>query len=162
MNHKHATQQPYRARRIVERTELVRSLAETLLWDATKPVGQEGVPEEKWEEVLRGPCKGDMTIIRAVCEYERYLRSDSSTPFTFEQCVPPEEYLYFVFGFFRSDSWPLDLLWNIEASDWYPEEMWKQLLDVREDLEANFKQRLMDHARELKSVKQTGRYHYRV
>lgn len=52
------------------RSALIRQLSE-LLWDQSKPDGEEAVPEDQWEAILTGPCKGDTQLIAEVSLFER-------------------------------------------------------------------------------------------
>src|SRR4051794_6079817 len=112
MPHKNTHNQTNRERRNKERSELVKKLSE-LLWDKTKPEGEEAVPEYRWEAVLNGPCNGDPKLIADVCAYERYLRDDSDPGEVIELHVPPEFYLPFVFDFLGQKQSRLNLLWDI-------------------------------------------------
>src|SRR4051812_46569231 len=116
MTHKHNAKQTSRAIIHKMRSALIGQLAE-LLWDQTKPNGEEAVPEDQWEAILTGPCNGDTVLMAEVCEFERNLRTSMEShdePVVHEVTVPASMYLYFVFGFFKVRSYPLHLLWNIE------------------------------------------------
>lgn len=157
MSHQHTPNQPNRARRDKERSELVKQLAE-LLWDATKPEGEEGLPEDQWEVVLTGPCNGNKQLIADVCAYERYLRSDTDPGEKIEIRVSPEHYLVWLFQFFTDKKWPISLLWDIPTSEWYPEELWDQILEQWTEGSQEQKDRLKKQARKLKRVRETGRW----
>ena len=159
MTHKHTPNQTTKVRRSNDRAKLVTELS-ALLWDESKSAGEEGVPEHQWEAVLSGPCNGDTQLIAEVCQYERYLRSDSKEPLTLEVSVPAETYLHFLFGFFTLKTWPLHLLWKIEQSEWADEDDWDKLLEVWTEGTARNKEDMKAQARELRNVRETGRYTY--
>lgn len=161
MEHKHSTKQTSRAILQQVRSKLIRELSE-LLWDQRKPEGEHAVPEDQWEAILTEPCKGDSQLIAAVCQYERQLRASMAEPEEEEIpvrfMVPPEAYILFVFGFFRSKRYRIDLLWDLSKSEWYPEENWEQLMAEWTDGSATMKSAVMEQARKLKKVRDTGFY----
>jgi hypothetical protein len=158
MIHKHNPNPTSKTNIRKTRASIIRSLAE-LLWDQSKPNGEEAVPEDQWEAILIGPCNGDAQLVDEVCAYERNLREameSESEPI--EVAVPQSCYLEFLFDFFQDSKHPVFLLWNLEKSDWFPEEGWDILLDRWTDGDSEKKERLKEHARALKKVRETGRY----
>ncbi len=144
------------------RASIIRQLAE-LLWDQSKPNGEEAVPEDQWEAILISPCNGDAQLVDEVCAYERSLREAmDSPPSSFDVVVPESNYLMFVFEFFQNQDYPVFLLWNIEKSDWFPEGGWDILLERWTEGTPEKKEVLKQHARDLKTVRQTERYTYKT
>jgi hypothetical protein len=77
-----------------------------------------------------------------------------------EIAVPQSHYVQFVFDFFQDRDHPVFLLWNIEKSEWYPEDDWDALLEQWTEGANEKKERVKEHARQLQNVKVTGRYRY--
>jgi hypothetical protein len=146
-----------KARRQMERaTDLYRYAS--LLWDPSKPPGEEGVPEEQWYSLLAGPCNYNHLLIAEVCAYERWLRSDPEyEPFTFAMTFRPGDYLKFLNSFFADPLWPLPLLWDESRREWHPEEQWDELLQLWM-AEPKDKDGLKNQARQLREAREKGRY----
>ena len=162
MTHKHNPNPTSKTTIRRTRESIISNLA-NLLWDQTKPNGEEAVPEDQWEAILIGPCNGDAQLVDEVCAYERNLREameSESEPQPIEVAVPQSHYLQFLFNFFQDLKHPVFLLWNMEKSDWFPEEGWDILLDRWTEGDSEKKERLKEHARKLKKVQETGRFTY--
>jgi hypothetical protein len=160
MTHKHNPKQTSKTITRKTRTAVVRQLAE-LLWDQSKPDGEEAVPEDQWEEILTGPCNGDKQLIAEVCESERSLRKAmESDPEPITVSVPKSLYLFFVFEQFQVETYPIFLLWKMDTSEWHPEDKWDGLLEQWKEGSPASKESMKDHARKLKEVLETGKYTY--
>jgi hypothetical protein len=140
-----------------ERAKLITELS-CLLWDETKPKGEEAVPEAEWETVLAGPCNGDQQLIAEVCAHERSLRPPKLIQLDFR--IAPDNYQDFLIPFFTVKDQALDLLWD--GKDWHPEDAWDKLLSEWVPPHSYSKERLKEIARWLKKVPESGRFIMRL
>jgi hypothetical protein len=143
MPHKHSSRDLTLDRRH-QQLVLIGQLAK-LLWDDTQPDGQKAIPEERWEEILAGPCKNDRALIQAVCKFERELRLDLEIEDGLSTESPARTFEEFLS--LALERIPLlRLLRNASEGKWYPEDQWDMLL---ENAEEKVRNHIKTHARRL-------------
>jgi hypothetical protein len=161
MSYSNLVRSPFKVRPSNERARLITELA-SLLWDETRPAGQEAVPEDRWTAILAGPCKGDSVLLNEVCAHERWLRGRGSdlmqfyVPFDqadFEQIVTP---LMCVRGI------PLQRLYDADNKTFYPEGRWDELLSGWTPPTPKAKERLKKIARWLSEDRRARRFRFKL
>jgi hypothetical protein len=127
MKYTNMVSSPFNVRPSNARAKLITELS-SLLWDETKPKGQEAIPEGQWEAILTEPCHGDKQLIAEVCANERWLRGRGSDLMQFFVPFDRADYERIITPFMSVRGYPLHLLWGGNDFGWLPEEKWDQML----------------------------------
>jgi hypothetical protein len=144
-----------------ERAKLITELS-SLLWDETKPIGEEAVPESQWEAILTGPCNGDKQLITEVSANERWLRAKGSNLIQFAVPFDPRYYERIITPFMTVKEFPLHLLWAGEPDGWHPEDRWDELLSEWVPPYEGAKERMKKLARSLREDRRTRLFRFKL